>query len=101
MSCYGINHEFYHRQWKIIFGASIIEILEIHANTKLTILFPYRNNVGYPCWVFHLTDESGLYEFVYLICDFRYQLGTKTSLRLLFRLNTFSNVQAMDSNLRI
>jgi len=72
-----------------------------HANTKLAVLFPYWDNAGYPCWVFDLTDESRLYEFVHLLFDFRYQLNAKASLRLLFGRHTFSNGQAMDSNLRI
>jgi len=91
MSCCGINHEFYHRQWKIIFGAGIIEIPEIHANTKLAIHFPYWDNVGYPCWEFDLMNESRLYEFVHLLFNFRYQLRAKTPLQLLFGRHTFSN----------
>jgi len=79
----------------------IIEIPKIHTNVELAILFHYRNNVDYPCWVFHLANESSFYEFVYLLFDLGYHLREKTSLWLLFRWHVFSNGQAMDNNLRI
>ena len=67
-----INHEFCHRQWKIIFGAGIIEIPKIHTNTQLAILFPHMDNVRNPCWVLHFANESCLYEFVDFLFDFWY-----------------------------
>ena len=70
MFCYRINHEFYHRQGKIIFGAGIIEIPKIHRNMQLAILFSYGDNVRNLCWVLDFMNESRLYEFVDLLFDF-------------------------------
>jgi len=68
---------------------------------KLVILLSQWYVSCNPSWVFDLTYELDINEFVHFLFKLWYQLGTKMPLRLFFRQNALPNGQSVNYNFMV
>ena len=96
-----IHHDFDDWQGKVIIQASIVEVAEIYVNMYLSRFLKDNDNVGDPFRVSHLSNEACFNELVNLNLNLWNELGSITSLSLLYLSRSRLDCKMMHSDGRV
>jgi len=83
MSSYSINQQIGNWHWITIHRRGFIEIPKVNANTKFSILFVDRNNIGNPFGISILPNKLSLNEFGYFGLNIGKNIRVTLACRLL------------------
>ena len=96
-----IHQLVYPRYQEGIFGASFVQICEIHTYSPLRILLLYHHRVGQPLKIKHLFYCSCLLKFGYFLFNNIGMFFGRAPRQLLLRGDTWLNVQMMTNEIWI